>query len=105
MNESEKEAIRKELESRKEFSRRMEDSVSGKLEREMGDVIASLNHRATPNFPTATVALEWKRQHQAEAHGGEEVKPWECDKCMWLEAIYYPAAKRANALPLDPEAP
>jgi hypothetical protein len=105
MNESEREAIKKELVNRKEFIRRMEDSVSGKLEREMGGVIASLNHRATPTFPTVNIALEWKRQHQAEADGGEEVKPWDCDKCMWLEAIYYAAAKKANALPLDPEAP
>lgn len=105
MDESEREAIKKEVASRKELVRGMEDSLSGKVERGMGDVIASLGHGTTPTFPTVNVVLEWKRQHQAQAHGREVNKPWDCDECLWLEAIYYFAAKKTNALPSDPEAP
>lgn len=76
-----------------------------RLERRMADAIASFSNGNVPEFPTINVALDWKHQHQAQAHEGRDVEPWDCNECMWLEAICYAAAKKANALPFKLEAP
>jgi DNA repair exonuclease SbcCD ATPase subunit len=106
MPDTKLEKLMQEVERLKERVRGIEDSLSGKTERQMGDVISSLGTHKESKLPTLEDAIKQLQEHQMQTHGRVDAKlSGECPVCFYHEFVYYMVAKKAGALPFDPEAP